>query len=196
METQKIVKLLNGSDNKNSKFAAKKWYVNDSESKGSYSHHDPIKFLTKSIESSLCYYSDAYILVTRNIAITRAIAAAGNNPIQKNKALTAATQVAFKNCAPFKDCRTEINDTFVDYADFINITMPMYNLIEYSDNYSDTSGSLWGFKRDEIDNNAEVTNDDNAPSFKYKASLIGNTETDGTRKGVKIAVPLKHLSNF
>ena len=74
--------------------------------------------------------------------------------------------------------------------------MPMYNLIEYSDNYSDTSGSLWGFKRDEIDNNAEVTNDDNAPSFKYKASLIGNTETDGTRKGVKIAVPLKHLSNF
>ena len=71
--------------------------------------------------------------------------------------------------------------------------MPMYNLIEYSDNYSDTSGSLWGFKRDEIDNNAEVTNDDNAPSFKYKASLIGNTETDETKKGVKIAVPLKYL---
>ena len=58
----------------------------------------------------------------------------------------------------------------------------MYNLIEYSDNYSDTSESLWGFKRDEIDNNAEVTNDDNAPSFKYKASLIGDTETDGTKK--------------
>ena len=72
----------------------------------------------------------------------------------------------------------------------------MYNLIEYSDNYSDTSESLWGFKRDEIDNNAEVTNDDNTPSFKYKASLIGNTERDGTKKGVKIAVPLKYLSNF
>ena len=72
----------------------------------------------------------------------------------------------------------------------------MYNLIEYSDNYSDTSGSLWGFKRDEIDNNAEVTNDNSAPSFKYKASLIGNTETDGTKEGVKIAVPLKYLSNF
>ena len=51
----------------------------------------------------------------------------------------------------FKDCRTDIHDTFVDQADFINITMPMYNLIEYSDNYSDTSGSLWDFKRDEID---------------------------------------------
>ena len=74
--------------------------------------------------------------------------------------------------------------------------MPMYNLIEYSDNYSDTSGSLWDFKRDEIVNNADVTNDDNAPSFKYKASIIGNTENNGRENGVKIAVLLKHLSNF
>ena len=74
--------------------------------------------------------------------------------------------------------------------------MPMYNLIEYSDNYSDTSGSLWNFKRDEIDNNANVTNDNNALSFKYKVNLVGNTETNGTKKGVKIAVPLKYLSNF
>ena len=68
------------------------------------------------------------------------------------------------------------------YADFINITMPTHNLIEYSDNYSDTSGSLCNFKRDEIINNANVTNDNNASSFKYKASLIGNTETNGTKK--------------
>ena len=74
--------------------------------------------------------------------------------------------------------------------------MPMYNLIEYSDNYSNTSGSLWQFKRDEIVNNADVTNDNNALSFKYKASIIGNTENDGTKNGVKIAVPLKYLSNF
>ena len=60
--------------------------------------------------------------------------------------------------------------------------MPMYNLTEYSDNCSDTSGRLWDFKRDEIVNNAEVTNDDNAPLFKYKANLIGDTETDGTKK--------------
>ena len=64
METQKIVNLLNGSDNENSKFATKKWYVIDSESKGNYSHENPIKFLTSSLESSLCDYSDAYILVT------------------------------------------------------------------------------------------------------------------------------------
>ena len=62
--------------------------------------------------------------------------------------------------------------TFVDYANFINITMPMYNLIEYSGNYSDTSGSLQGFKRDEIDNNPNVTNNDNTPSFKYKAVIL------------------------
>ena len=68
-------------------------------------------------------------------------------------------------------------------------------MIEYSENYSDTSGSLWSFKKDEIDNNANVTNDDKAPSFKYKASFINNTETNGTKKGVKIAVPLKYLTN-
>ena len=74
--------------------------------------------------------------------------------------------------------------------------MAMYNLIEYKDNYSDTSGSLWDFKRDEINDNADVTNDNNAPSFKYKASIIGNTENNGTKNGVKIAASLKYLSNF
>ena len=150
METQKIVNLLIGSDNDNSRFATKKWYIINSESKVNYSQNNEIKFLIRSIESSLCDYSEAYILVT----------ATPNN---------AASQLVFKNCAPFEKCRTEINETFVDETDFINITMPMYNLIEYSDNYSDTSGSLWQFKRDEIINNADVTSDDNAPSFKYKA---------------------------
>ena len=179
--TQKIVNSLNDIDNKSSKSATKKWYVIGSESKGNYSPVNRIKFLTSSLESSLCDYSDAYILVKENITVT------GGN---------VNTKVAFKNCAPFKECRTEINETFVDRTEHINIAMPMYNLIEYSDNYSDTSGSLWQFKRDEIINNADVTNDDNAPSFKYKANLIGNTENNGTKNGVKIAVPLKYLSNF
>ena len=102
--------------------------------------------------------------------------------VQKKQLLTAATHVIFKNCAPFKICSTEIDGTLADEADFINITMPMYNLSEYNDNYSDTSESLWDFKRDKIVGNANVTNDDNAPSFKYKANLIGNTETEGTKK--------------
>ena len=70
METQKIVNLLNGSDNENSKYATKKWYVIDKESKGNYSKEEPINVLTRSIESSLCDYSDAYILVTGNIITT------------------------------------------------------------------------------------------------------------------------------
>ena len=81
METQKIVNLLNNSENEYSKFATKKWYVIDSESKGNYSHENPIKFLTNSLESSICDYSDAYIFVTGNINI-----AGGNNN----------TKVAFK----------------------------------------------------------------------------------------------------
>ena len=72
----------------------------------------------------------------------------------------------------------------------------MYNLIEYSDNYFDSSTSLWSFKRDDIVNNADVTNDNNAPSFKYKSDIIGNTENNGTKNGVKIAGPLNYLSNF
>ena len=172
MEIKKIVNLLNGSDNENSKFATKKWYVIDSESKGNYSHENPIKFLTSSLESNLCDYSDAYILVTGNTTVTITIAAAAGGNVQRKQSLNAATQVAFKNCAPFEDCRTEIKDTFVDYANFINITMPMYNLIEYSDNYSHTSGRLWDLKRDEIDNNANVTNDNILLHLNIKEALL------------------------
>ena len=103
------------------------------QSNGNYPHKNEIKFLTSSLESNLCDYSDAYILVTGNITVTGG---------DEN------TKVAFKNCAPFRECRTEINETFIDNAERINIAMPMYNLIEYGDNYSDTSVSLWQFKRD------------------------------------------------
>ena len=187
METQKIENLLDSSENEYPKFATttttkteRKLYVVDSESKYVYSHGNQIKVLTSLLESSLCDYSDAYILVTGNITATP------NN---------AATQVVFKNCAPFEKCRTEINETFVDDAQHINIAMPMYNLIEYSDNYSDTSGSLWQFKRDEIEGDVDLTVDgnhipNNSSLFKYKSSLTSN------RNGVKIAAPLKYLRNF
>ena len=92
---------------------------------------------------------------------------------------------AFKNCAQFKDCRTEMNDTFVDYAEHINITMPLYNLIEYTYNSSDTSGSLWNFRRDEIIGNINLTNN-NSSSFKSKSNLIGDTVADGANKKKKV----------
>ena len=59
METQNIINLLSGSNNQDSKFATKKWYVINDESKGNYSQENVIKFLAESIESSLCDYSDA-----------------------------------------------------------------------------------------------------------------------------------------
>ena len=185
METQKIINLLNDSSNEESKFATKKWYVIDSQTtKGKYKQGDVIKFETETIKSSLCDYSDAFILVTGNITV-----AANNN-----------TDVAFINCAPFCTCTTKINDIFADEANHIYNAMPMYNLIEYSDNYSDTSGSLWQFKRDEVPaNNADLTID-NSQSFKYKVALVRKTASHNNGKSsvedTKIVVPLKYLSNF
>ena len=98
METQKIINLLNNSDNENSKFSTNKWYIIDNESKGNYSNNNPIKFLTKSIESSFCDYSDAYILVTGDIVVKKRNAANTDN-----ENINGATQVVFENCAPFKD---------------------------------------------------------------------------------------------
>ena len=100
--------MLNDSNNENSKFAPKKWYVIGSESKSNYSQKNPIKFLTSSLESNLCDYSDAYILVTRTSNVT-----GGDNN----------TKAAFKNCAPFRKCRKEINEIFVDEAQHINFAM-------------------------------------------------------------------------
>ena len=108
--------------------------------------------------------------------------------------------VAFKSCAPFSTCKTKTNDVFADEANYIYIAMPMYNLIEYSENYSDTSESLWQFKRDEASaNNADLTTN-NSKSFEYKAVLVGKTADAANNnsfvKNTKIIVPLKYLSNF
>ena len=174
--------------NEYAKFATKKWYVTDSESKGAYSHENTINFATKSIESSLCDYSDAYILVTGNI-----VATGGDNN----------TKVAFKSCAPFRKCRIKKNETFVDDAEYINIARSMYNFIEYSDNYSDTSKGLWQFKRDkQHTNNNGISIDLTAEILDHlntKSNLIGNTDANGAnrkKEGVKIVVPLIYLSNF
>ena len=114
METQKIINLLNDSSSEEFKFATKKWYVIDSQTtKGKYKQGDTIKFETETIKSSLCDYSDAFILVKRN----RAVAANSD------------TDVAFKNCAPFSTCKTVINDVFIDEANHIYIAIPIKNLI-------------------------------------------------------------------
>ena len=99
--------------------------------------------------------------------------------------------MAFKNCAPFTNCISEINITQVDNAKDIDIVMPMYNLIEYSNNYAKTSGSLWQYFRDEPDNNLA-----DSKSFKSKIKITVKTPNNDNEKDVEIMVPLKYLSNF
>ena len=110
------------------------------------------------------------------------------------------TRLALKNCAPFTKCNLEINDEHVDTAENLDITMPMYNLIEYSDNYQDSSATLYQYKRDEPQE-ANAINDlttNTSSSFKYKVKLLGNQVLHGNiaKRSVKVVVPLKYLSNF
>ena len=91
--------------------------------------------------------------------------------------------VIVKNCAPFTDCKSEINSTQTNNAKDLDVVMPMYNLIEYSDNYSKTSESLWRSYR--VESNDNIVNSE---SFKFKINITGETPADGNTKGVKKAV--------
>ena len=137
MEYQKIANLVDDTSNQPSKFRTKNWVEINDESRGAYDANSQIKFKTTMLKSSLCDYTDAYILVKGKITITGAGAdAAARQADERDKG------VAFKNCAPFINCISEINNTQVDNAKGIDTVMPLYNLIEYSDNYAKTTGSL------------------------------------------------------
>ena len=116
------------------------------------------------------------------------------------EAANANTTLALKNCAPFTKCNLEINDEHVDTAENLDITMPIYNLMEYSDNYQDSSATLYQYRRDEPpeDNAIADLTVNNSSSFKYKVNLLGNPRVaDNIAKlSVKVVVPLKYLSIF
>ena len=120
--------MLDNASNQPSKFRTKTWVEINDESRGGYNANSQIKFKTSMLKSSLRDYSDAYILVKGKITVadTSAAGAATNNTNKK---------VIFKNCAPFTNCISKINNTPVDNAKDIDIVMPMYKLIEYSNNY-------------------------------------------------------------
>ena len=153
MEYQKIANLLNDGSKKPSKFRTKNWVEINDNARGEYSTNEQIRFKTSMLRSSLCDNSDAYILVQGNITVnnTADVGAAANNTGKK---------VIFKNCAPFTNCISKINNEQIDNAEHIDIVMPMYNLIEYSDNYSKTSGSLWQYCKGipAVDNNGAIIN--------------------------------------
>ena len=196
MENEKIINLLDKIDTDSKHFATKKMVYND-ENNTNYgvdkdtgaNNPDTIKYDTRVLKPNLCDYAEAYILVDGTIRATNAVN---------------ATRLALKNCAPFIKCNLEINDEHVDTAENLDIVMPMYNLIEYSDNYQDSSATLYQDERDEPPEADAIANltADHSSYFKYKIELLGNiTEVTGDAAGVrrlnvKVVVPLKYLRNF
>ena len=193
MENQKIINLLNKDDTDSKHFATKKWYIINDENNTNYGvnkdtgadNPDTIKYDTRVLKPNLCDYAEAYILVYGTI---RAAAA------------DAHTRLALKIFAPFTKCNLEINNEHVDTAEILDIVMPMYNLVEYSDNYQDSSATLYQYKRDEPPE-ANAINDltiNTSSSFKYKVNLLGSLvlANNIARRNVKVVVPLKYLSKF
>ena len=193
MENQKIINLLHRIDANSKHFATKEWDMINDENNTNYgvnkdtgaNNPDTIKYDTRVLKPNLCDYAEANILVDDTIRET-----GGNNN----------TRLTSKNCAPFTKCNLEINDEHVDTAENLDIVMPMYNLIEYSDNYQNSSATLYQYKRDEPpEHNAfDDLTVDNSNSFKYKVSLLGNpvAADNIAKRSVKVVVPLKYLSNF
>ena len=186
MEYQNITNLLNDSQNKTSKFRTRNCVEINDESRGKYNDEKKIRFKTAMLKSSLCDYGDAYSLLKGKIT-----SAGEGETVALRQADERDKGVTFKNCAPFTSCKSDINNIEIDYCQDIDIVMPMYNLIEYSDNYAKTSGSLWQYYRDEPDENLA-----NSESFKSKIKITGKTPNNGNEKDVEIMVPLKYLSNF
>ena len=190
MEYQKIKKLLGNIPDKVSKFITKIWievYNQSGNAKNRYKPSKQIRFKISMLQSDLRDYSDAYIVVKRTITV-----ADRNNGAYDKK-------LAFKNNEPFISCISKINNTLIDISEDLDIVTPMYNLIEYSKNYSKTSKTLSNFYREEP-NSGAVGNINysikDSKYFHYKASIAGKLENNNATKSVEIVVPSKYLSNF
>ena len=186
MQYQKEINLSHNTPIQPTKFRRKNGVEKNDDLREMYNTNSQIKFKTSISRSSLCDYSDAYILVSGFITITGAGADDAVKRLdERNKGVT------FKNCAPFTDCISEINNSQVDNAKYIDVVMLMYNLIEYSDNYVKTSESLWQYNRDDPNNNLTQSQ-----SFKSKIKITGKAPITGNTKDDEKAAPLKYLNNF
>ena len=211
MEHDKINNLLLSKDNEMSGQLSKFVTREDVEVKSlsnTYNENKSIRFKTPMLRSSLCDYSDAYILVKGKITVT----APGVNNNANNIRDKRNRPLILKNNAPFVSCITRINDELIEDADDLDIVMPIYNLLEYSKNYRKTIGSFNNYYRGELsddadDNNFANINVVNSNTFKYKNKVIGNTynvnadddgydvNKNGTQE-VELDIPLKYLGNF
>ena len=203
MEYDKFNNLLLSGDNESeqlSKFVTRE-YVRVDSLINTYDENKSIRFKTPMLKSSLCDYSDAYILVKGTTTVNGVVNGAENDRTRRNRPLI------LKNNAPFVSCITRINGELIEDADDLDIVMPIYNLLEYSKNYRKTLGSLHNYYRDELsdDNNPDNflnRNVVNSETLKYKNKIIGNTynATAGDdilgAKKIEIVIPLKYLGNF
>ena len=147
----------------------RKWNIDIDQLNGNYDTRNETIYNTEVLISNFCGYNDTYILVR------------GDNTIARKR-----TQEAFKNCAPFIKCITKNDGTTIDYAKDLDLVMPVYNLLDYSSNYSDATGSLWFYAKDKGTNfNTDIVNTKAFKSFQYKAKLLENT----------VAQPAKNNSN-
>ena len=222
MEYDKINNLLLSEDNESevskanranelseklSKFVTRE-YVRINGLSNTYNENKSIRFKTPMLRSNLCDYSDAYILVNGTITVTALGANNGANNIRDKK----NRPLILKSNAPFISCITRINVELIEDTDYLDIVIPMYNLLEYSKNYRKTTGSLYNYYRDELtnddnDNKSDNRNVVNSEAFKYKNKTTGNTynvdagaqdydvNKNGTQK-IELAIPLKYLGNF
>ena len=197
-------------DNENevlSKFFTRE-YVRINSLLNTYNENKSIRFKTPMLRSSLCDYSDAYILVNGTITVT----APGVNNNATNIRDKRNRPLILKNNAPFVSCITRINGELIEDANDLDIVMSMYNLLEYRKNYRKTIGSLYNYYRDELSDDADDNIFDNinvvnSNTFKYKNKITGNTyNVDAAAQGydvnknstqeLELAIPLKYLGNF
>ena len=192
--------MLNDESNKPSKFRTRNWVEINDDIRGAYSPNNQIRFKAAMLRSSLCNYSDAHILVKGNVTVNN-IADVGAAENVTNK------KVIFRNFAPFTNCISKINNTQIGNVEYIDIVMPLYNLMECSNNYSKTSGSLWQYCKDvpAVDDNGAFVDFNGAnatDSCNFKAKITAQAADNNNngkiagRVDVEIMVPLKYLSNF
>ena len=164
--------FLGNRPNQPSKFKTKNSVEKNDDFRRTY-NTSQIKFKTSVLRLILCDCSDKYILVSGTVAVVALAAGAGNSNMQ----------AVFKNCSPFTNCISKINNAQIDNAEDIDLVMAMYNLIEYSDNHSKASGSLWNYYRDQTAlKDAGAINDlrGNSASFKFKQKITGSIGNDST----------------
>ena len=193
MEYDKINNLLDSSRNKLSKFVTRNWINVHNQSGDIYDYKKQIRFKTSILRSDLCDYSDVYILEKGLITVVNTALVSHIRDIRDRP-------LVLKNNSLFISCISKINNELIENAEDLDIVMPMYNLLEYSQNYRKTTGSLFNYYRDELSDDADDNNSPNikvinSKSFKYKSGITGTASNDGT-KDVEIAVPLKYLGNF